>query len=91
MIEQQLERLTTYVNQQAWELPEENIFRDDGHSGAGLNWPGLDRRRDGIAAREIDHLVMTERDRLARNYVRQMLLPEEWTKYGCEVDFLTAL
>jgi site-specific DNA recombinase len=87
-IEQQLERLMTYVNQQGWELPGENIFRDDGHSGAGLNRPGLDRLRDRIAAREIDHLFITEPDRLARNYVHQMLLLEEWDKYGCQVEFL---
>jgi len=84
----QLERLMTYVNQQGWELPGENIFRDDGHSGAGLNRPGLDCLRDRIAAREIDCLVMTEPDRLARNYVHQMVLLEEWEKYGCQVVFL---
>jgi len=87
-IEQQLERLMTYVNQQGWDLPGENIFRDDGHSGAGLNRPGLDCLRDRIAAREIDCLVMTVPDRLARNYVHQMLLLEEWEKYGCQVEFL---
>jgi site-specific DNA recombinase len=87
-IEQQLERLRSYVNQQNWDLPEENIFRDDGHSGAGLNRPGLDGLRDRIAAREIDCLVITSPDRLARNYVHQMLLLEEWEKYGCRVEFL---
>jgi site-specific DNA recombinase len=28
-IEQQLERLMTYVSQQGWNLPEQNIFRDE--------------------------------------------------------------
>ncbi len=79
-IEQQLERLMSYVSQQGWDLPGENIFRDDGRSGASLNRPGLDGLRDRIAAREIDCLVMTEPDRLARNYVHQMLLMEEWEK-----------
>ena len=87
-IEQQLERLMSYVSQQGWDLPGENIFRDDGRSGASLNRPGLDGLRDRIAAREIDCLVMTEPDRLARNYVHQMLLMEEWEKYGCQVEFL---
>src|SRR3989304_2726900 len=87
-IDQQLERLMSYVSQQGWKLPEENIFRDDGHSGAGLNRPGLDCLRDRIAAREIDCLVMTVPDRLARNYVHQMFLLEEWEKYGCQVEFL---
>src|SRR3989304_4620873 len=87
-IEQQLERLMTYVNQQGWDLPGENIFRDDGHSGAGLNRPGLDCLRDRIAAREIDCVVMTAPDRLARNYVHQMLLLEQLEKYACQIEFL---
>jgi site-specific DNA recombinase len=44
-IEQQLERLMSYVSQQGWDLPEQNIFRDDGYSGASLNRPGLDLER----------------------------------------------
>jgi site-specific DNA recombinase len=87
-IEQQLERLVGYVSRQGWDLPADNIFRDDGRSGASLNRPGLDNLRDRIAAREIDCLVITAPDRLARNYVHQMVLLEEWEKYGCQVEFL---
>ena len=87
-IEQQLERLVAYVNQQGWALPEENIFRDDGFSGAALNRPGLDRLRDRVTAGEIDCVVMTAPDRLARNYVHQMLLLEQLEKYACRVEFL---
>ena len=39
-IEQPLERLTAYVSQPGYELPEEHIFRDAGFSGAALNRPG---------------------------------------------------
>ena len=87
-IEQQLERLRAYVKQQGWDLLQENIYRDDGISGANLNRPGLDQLRDRVGAREIDCIVITEPDRLARNYVHQMLLLEEWEKYGCRVEFL---
>jgi site-specific DNA recombinase len=87
-IEQQLERLRAYVRQQEWELLQENIYRDDGISGANLNRPGLDQLRDRVGAREIDCIVITAPDRLARNYVHQMLLLEEWEKYGCRVEFL---
>src|SRR3990172_13025298 len=90
-IEQQLERLMTYVNQQGWDLPGENIFRDDGHSGAGLNRPGLDRLRDKIAAREIECLVITAPDRLARNYVHQMVLLEEWENMVVGLNFWIVL
>ena len=95
-IEQQLERLRAHhplpqvagLQSQGWELSEENIFRDDGYSGASLNRPGLDRLRDKVKAAEIDRVVLTAPDRLARNYVHQMVLLEEWEHQGCEVEFL---
>ena len=87
-IEQQLERLRAYIEQQGWVLEPENIFRDDGVSGASLNRAALDRLRDRVVAREIDSIVITAPDRLARNYVHQMLLLEEWEKCGCRVEFL---
>jgi site-specific DNA recombinase len=87
-IEQQLERLKSHVNQQGWELQQQNIFRDDGYSGASFNRPGLDQLRDRASAREIDRIVITTPDRLARNYVHQMLLLEELEACGCQVEFL---
>jgi site-specific DNA recombinase len=87
-IEQQLERLHAYVQQQGWDLAEENIFRDDGYSGSGLNRPGLDRLRDQVATGEIDQVILTAPDRLARNYVHQMVLLEEFEQRGCQVTFL---
>ena len=87
-IEQQLDRLMNYVKQQEWELLQQNIFRDDGFSGANFNRPGLDHLRDRAATREIDCIVVTTPDRLARNYVHQMLLLEEFEECGCQIEFL---
>jgi site-specific DNA recombinase len=87
-IDQQLERLQAYARQQSWQVPAEHIFRDDGYSGSGLNRPGLDRLRDKIIAMELDRVLITAPDRLARNYVHQMVLIEEFEKYGCQVEFL---
>jgi site-specific DNA recombinase len=42
-IDQQIERLTAYVHAQSETLRPEDIFRDDGYSGATLSRPGLDR------------------------------------------------
>src|SRR5262249_34360854 len=41
-IEQQLVRLRKHVELQGEALSADNIFRDDGYSGANLNRPGLD-------------------------------------------------
>jgi site-specific DNA recombinase len=87
-IEQQLERVCKYVRQQGWELPDENIFRDDGYSGTILNRPALDALRDKARVRELEVVVMLSPDRLARNYVHQMVLIEEFEKNGCKVVFV---
>ena len=87
-IEQQLDRLQSHLQSQGWQVLDENIFRDDGYSGAGLNRPGLDRLRDQVKAAEIDRILITAPDRLARNYVHQMILLEEFAKHGVDVEFL---
>src|SRR2546428_7848791 len=87
-IDQQIERLGTHIAAQGWHLPESHIFRDDGYSGASLRRPGLDRLRDHAAAAQFDTILVTDPDRLARNYVHQVLLLEELQKHGCHVEFL---
>jgi site-specific DNA recombinase len=69
-------------------MPSEYIFRDEGYSGANLKRPGLDRLRDMIATAALDRVLITAPDRLARNYVHQVLLLEELQRYGCQVEFL---
>ena len=87
-IEQQLERLHAQIQAQGGALLDENIFRDDGYSGATLNRPGLDRLRDRAAQAELARVLITAPDRLARKYVHQVLLIEELERYGCQVEFL---
>jgi site-specific DNA recombinase len=87
-IEQQLERLRTHIESQSWQLADEHIFRDDGFSGSMLNRPGLDGLRDRAASGELDLVLMTAPDRLARKYVHQVLLIEELQQHNCEVEFL---
>ena len=87
-IEHQLQRLQAYAQECEWTLQDHHIFRDDGRSGASLNRPGLDRLRDVLRANEVDRILVTEPDRLARNYVHQMILLEEFERYGCQVEFL---
>ena len=87
-IEQQLTRLRAHLEAQGEQLRPEWIFRDDGYSGATLNRPGLDRLRDAVRGAEVDHVLVTTPDRLARNYVHQMVLLEELERAGCAVEFL---
>ncbi len=87
-IEQQLERLRAHAAACGWELAQEHAFRDDGYSGASLKRPGLDHLRDAAAGARLDRILITAPDRLARNYVHQVLLVEELQEYGVAVEFL---
>jgi site-specific DNA recombinase len=87
-IEQQLDRLRSAVTGRGWELEDQHVYRDDGYSGAGLGRPGLDRLRDHAALADLDVLLVTAPDRLARNYVHQVLLIEELVGHGCGVELL---
>src|SRR5438874_11293366 len=79
-IEQQIERLRAHLVSRGEQLAEEDIFRDDGFSGATLRRPGLDRLRDRVALATFDRVYVTDPDRLARNFVHQVLLLEELQK-----------
>src|SRR6266699_3418950 len=87
-IEQQLDRLREQSRNQGWLWCDEHIFRDDGYSGAKLRRPGLDRLRDQVRAGAFDRVIITAPDRLARNYVHQVLLMEELERGGCHVEFV---
>ena len=87
-IEQQLDRLRAAVAERGWELDDQHVYRDDGYSGARLGRPGLDRLRDHAALAELDVVVVAAPDRLARNYVHQVLLIDELAGRGCQVEFL---
>jgi site-specific DNA recombinase len=87
-IEQQLDRLRAAVAERGWELDDQHAYRDDGYSGARLGRPGLDRLRDHAALAGLDAVLVTAPDRLARNYVHQVLLIDELAGHGCRVEFL---
>src|SRR5215216_619949 len=87
-IEQQLERLHAYAAQQAWLIGAEQTYRDDGVSGARLDRPALDRLRDAVARGDVDRVLITSPDRVARRYAYQVWLLEEFERAGCRVIFL---
>src|SRR5919202_871248 len=88
-IEQQVAQLRSYAAAHPeWEVREEHIFRDDGHSGAKLDRPGLDALRDHAARAAFDVVLVTAPDRLARNFVHQMVVLEELGRRGVRVAFI---
>ena len=87
-IEQQVTQLRAYVAaHDGWTVAAEHVFRDDGYSGAKLSRPGLDALRDHAARAAFDVVVVTTPDRLARNFVHQMVVLEELERRGVRVVF----
>jgi site-specific DNA recombinase len=68
-------------------FPADTLVRyvDDGYSGSLIHRPALDRLRDASAAGLIDRLYLLEPDRLARTFVYQWLLGEEFQAAGVEL------
>ena len=66
----------------------DHAFVDDGHSGASLVRPALERLRDAAAAGAVDRVYVLAPDRLARRHAHQALLVEEFRRAGVEVAFL---
>ncbi|MDQ6673532.1 MAG: recombinase family protein [Chloroflexota bacterium] len=88
-IEQQVALLRAYVAERpGWVIEEQHIFRDDGQTGAKLQRTGLDALRDQAARAAFDVVVVTAPDRLARNYVHQMVILEELERHGISVVFI---
>lgn len=80
--------LRSHAGQLGLDVPEQWVFCDDGHSGASLVRPALERLRDLVCQVPVDVLLVYSPDRLARKYAYQALLIEEFAKAGTSVVFV---
>jgi site-specific DNA recombinase len=87
-IASQTAALRTHAEQLGLEVPDEWVFEDEGHSGATLVRPALERLRDLVAGVGIDVVLCYSPDRLARKFAYQALLIEEFTRAGVRVEFV---
>src|SRR3954463_6569549 len=87
-IRSQTAALRTHAAGLGLEVPERWIFEDDGHSGASLVRPALERLRDLVCQVPVDVLLVYSPDRLARKYAYQALLIEEFSRAGTSVVFV---
>jgi len=86
-IESQVKVLIDHASKQGFEIPEGWIFQDNGVSGATIQRPALDSLRDLVASGSPDVVFIYHPDRLARKYVYQVLLLDEFAKSGVDVSF----
>jgi site-specific DNA recombinase len=87
-IASQTAALRAHAEQLGLDVPEQWVFEDEGHSGATLVRPALERLRDVIAGVGIDIVLCYSPDRLARKFAYQALLIEEFTRAGTRVEFV---
>jgi site-specific DNA recombinase len=87
-IDSQLGELTARASRDGHPVPDDRLFVDNGHSGASLVRPALERLRDLVALAGVDTLYVHAPDRLARSYAHQVLLLEEFARAGTAVVFL---
>src|SRR5262245_57659176 len=86
-IDSQIEVLMDYAKKHKFDIPEGWIFKDDGITGSTIQRPALDNLRDLVSSGSPDALLIYHPDRLARKYVYQALLLDEFSKYGVQVIF----
>src|SRR5919107_5107666 len=87
-IASQLEALRARVASDGQRLPIDQVFIDDGYSGATVARPALEQLRDLAAAGALDRVYVHSPDRLARRYAYQVLLVDELHRAGVEIVFL---
>ncbi len=80
--------LRAHAAEKRLELTEEWVFEDEGHSGATLVRPALERLRDLVAQAGVDVVLCYAPDRLARKFAYQALLIEEFARAGTRVEFV---
>jgi site-specific DNA recombinase len=84
----QTQALRAHAAASRLEVPEDWVFQDEGHSGATLVRPALERLRDLAAQGCVDVLLVWSPDRLARKFAYQALLVEEFARAGVRVEFV---
>ena len=80
--------LRAHAGQLGLDVPAQWVFCDEGHSGATLVRPALEKLRDLVAQLPVEVVLVYSPDRLARKYAYQALLIEEFARAGTSVMFI---
>jgi site-specific DNA recombinase len=82
-IAEQGEALRVWCAENGYEVLE--VVKDEGHSGAYLERPGLDRVRDLVEEGGVSLVVAQDADRITREAHHRMLLDDEFERHGCKL------
>jgi len=87
-VSSQLRAIEDYVGNHGGSLRSEDTYIDEGFSGSTLIRPQLDKLRDRVAEGSYEKVLIFDPDRIARSYVYQMLLLEEFEQNACQLVFI---
>ncbi len=87
-VKSQIKAIETFLSKQKIKIIPESVYVDEGFSGSTLARPSLDKLRDAVAAYEHEKVFIFDPDRLARSYVHQVILIEEFEKFNCSIEFI---
>src|ERR1051325_6641549 len=87
-IDSQIAELKARALQDGYQIREDMLFVDNGHSGASLIRPALEHLRDLAALSALDVVYVHAPDRVAPSYPHQVLLLEEFARADTRVVFL---
>ena len=87
-IDSQVNALIEFGAKEGYEIPHAYFFLDNGVSGQDLQRPALDELRDMIRTESVEAVLIYAPDRLARSYPHQLVLLEEFRRYGVRVVFI---
>ncbi len=87
-INSQLEAVLMNARERGWAIDKQQIFADNGYSGATLARPGLDALRDLVAHGVLAYVLVLSPDRLSRKFAYQVLLQEEFERYNTRIVFV---
>jgi site-specific DNA recombinase len=88
-IDSQVAAIKERITRDGFTVEQDRCYLDEGYSGSTLVRPALERLRDLAHAGGLDRLYVHAPDRLARKYVYQMLLLEEFSRHSVQVVFVT--
>jgi len=87
-VKSQIKAIQDHLTDKKIKVAPEHVYVDEGFSGSTLARPSLDKLRDAIAAYEYEKVFIYDPDRLARSYVYQVILIEEFEKFNCLIEFI---
>src|SRR4051794_25948414 len=83
----QIKECRAYAEEHGFTVEDAHVFTES-YTGNSLERPELDNLRTLASTRVLSTVVVLDLDRLSRNVAYQMLIEEEFVRYGAPVQYV---